>query len=63
MCLASHCVTQSSRLPGATQLAVVILDIAAIAEVVQAGVFRLAIFLLAGGVERVAIHLNVGAGL
>jgi hypothetical protein len=54
---------EANQLSTAAQLAVVILNITAVAEVAQAGVFRLAISLLAARLQRIAIHLNVGAGL
>ena len=47
----------------AAQLAVVIFNVPAALVVPQGGVFHLAIFLLAAGLERVAIYLNVRAGL
>ena len=52
-----------SRSITATKLAVVVLNIAAIAEVVQAGIFHFSIFLLAAGFEGVSVDMNVLAGL
>jgi hypothetical protein len=52
-----------TRLPAATQLSVIVLDVSALLIVAKSGIFCLAIFLLAAGLERVAIYLNVRAGL
>jgi len=45
------------------QLAIVVLDVPAALVVAQGGIFHLAIFLLAAGLERIAVYLNVLAGL
>ena len=50
-------------LSGTAQLAIVVLNVAAALVVAQGGIFHLAIFLLAAGLERIAIYLNVLAGL
>jgi hypothetical protein len=50
-------------LSAAAQLAVVILNVAALLIVVQRSVFRFAVLLLATGREGVAVHLNILAGL
>jgi hypothetical protein len=56
------CATESAKL-FAAQLSVVILNVAALLVVVQRSVFHFAVLLLAAGRERIAVYLNILAGL